>query len=80
MVRSAMHNVDTMTERRRVVGVSIAGTKDVEISEGTEPSKGDRKKRRVESIGESVDWFQKEKSLLLQFEAHGTRFPRCVVA
>ena len=32
------------------------------LPEVLEPSEGDTKKRRVESFGESVDWFQRERS------------------
>ena len=36
--------------------------KDVEIPEAPEPSEDETKKRRVESVDESVDWFQRERS------------------
>ena len=32
------------------------------MPDALEPSKGDTKKRRVESFDESVDWFHRERS------------------
>ena len=34
------------------------------LPEALGPSAGDTKKRRVESVDESVDWFQKERSFI----------------